>query len=193
MAAAGSGALADSGCKGPGAWVLRGCGLCFPVLGQVGFCDGPSEKKRRQSNGKQRVFLEGESEPVWQGKCAAFLVGDLGCAYRDHDSADFRLDAAAPRPRHLSVSGRVISNLSLPTCQPAAPSCCPAVCQQSSLVTFLGTVTTANLLWHFLLLAPRPDQPANLILVCLMPGGRGPADKGPTLIIVGNGEGAPDE
>jgi hypothetical protein len=39
VAATGSGALADSGCKGLARWVCWvgvGAGLCFPVLGQVG-------------------------------------------------------------------------------------------------------------------------------------------------------------
>lgn len=119
---------------------------------------------------------------------AAFLVGDLGCAYRDHDSADFRLDAAPPHPRHLSVSRRVLSDLSLPTCQPAAPSCCVSAVVTRHFPWDGHNCKTSCGISHSLL-----PGPANLMLVCSMPGRRGPADKGPTLIIVGKGEGAPDE
>lgn len=88
------------------AWV--GIGLCFPVLGQVGFADGLPGKKGRQSDEKkQRVFWEGESEPVWQGKCGSVSGGRFGVSYRDQDCADFRLDAAVLRPRDLSVSGQI--------------------------------------------------------------------------------------
>lgn len=148
MAAAGSGVLADSGCKGPGAWLLRGCGLCFPVLGS----DGPSERKKggRATKNKGR-FWRAKASLFGRESVAAFLVGDLGCAYRDLDSADFRLDAALPRPRDLSVSRRRLSNLSLPTCLPVSRRHSPAVWPVSSrsLVTFSWTVTTANLIKAF--------------------------------------------
>lgn len=97
-------------------------------------CQG---KKGRQSDEKkQRVFWEGESEPVWQGKCGSVSGGRFGVSYRDQDCADFRLDAAVLRPRDLSVSGQIsYSNpqgMSLPTCQPSLPS---RVTCHSSLVT----------------------------------------------------------
>lgn len=51
---------------------------------------------------------------------AAFLVGDLGCAYRDRDSADFRLDAACPAQHTIPFREGVVvvrlSSLSLPSC-----------------------------------------------------------------------------
>lgn len=91
-----------------------------------------------------------------------------------HDTFPFR-DECCPTCRFQLVSRR----------RP------PVVCQQSSLVTFPGTVTTAKPLVTFP--APCSQGPTNLLMVCSVPGGRGPADKGPTLIIVGKGEGAPDE
>lgn len=50
MAASWIGALADSGGASCAKGRVRGCvggvGLCFPVLGQVGFADGLPGKKR---------------------------------------------------------------------------------------------------------------------------------------------------
>lgn len=163
-------------------------------------------KDRRQSDEKQRAILEGESEPVWQGKCGSVSGGRFGvCITGITDSADFPLVAACPRPAHHSVSRRgfvqpvVASTSSGPKFQG-----CPdmsagtlkivtryslLVIRHSSLVTSPGIVTTGNLLRHFL----APCSPGyigciSFLLVWSMPSGRGPAGEGPTLIIVGKGE-----
>lgn len=93
MAAAGSGALADSGCKGAGcvaAWV-------WSVLSRfgVGLLMEREKTGGRVMKNKGR-FWRAKASLFGRESVAAFLVGDLGCAYRDRDSADFRLDAARP-------------------------------------------------------------------------------------------------
>lgn len=154
MAAAGSGVLADSGCKGPGAWLLRGCGLCFPVLGQVGRQRGKKGGRAMENKG---CFLEGESEPVWQGKCGSVSGGRFGVCIQGSRQRRFSIGCSgAPPTTPFRFETRVsssLTSLSLPTLSAGGTLSSP-----ESLVTFPGTVTTANLLWHFLLLAARPDQ-----------------------------------
>lgn len=138
---------------------------------------------------------------------AAFLVGDLGCAYRDHRQRRFSIGCSLPRPAHHSVSRRgrgggcqsglssfVASTRVVPSCQQAPPNRYSFVTRYSSFVTrhsslLLGTVTTGNLLRHFL--APCSPSPSiHFFPTGVVHAGRtgGPAGEGPTLIIVGKGE-----
>lgn len=84
MAASWIGALADSGGASCAKGRVRGCvggvGLCFPVLGQVGFADGLPGKKGRQSDEKNKgCFGRAKASLFGRESVAAFLVGDLGC------------------------------------------------------------------------------------------------------------------
>lgn len=179
MAAAGSGALADSG-----AWGGRGfCGLCFPVLGwcELGWVrDGGKKPAVGVCVLKNKgCFWRAKASLFGRERVAAFLVGDLGCANRDEDGAEFRLDAAVPRPGDLSVSRRITHSLthSLVTCQPSLVVTRNFLCVWPQQVSDAYCRRLLSLLLHFLL---------QLQLLLLMPGGDLQA-RGPTLIIVGKG------
>lgn len=87
-----------------GARGLRGCVVCaFPFWG--GFADGEG-KNRRQSDEKRRAILEGESEPVWQGKCGSVSGGRFGVRIQGSQQRRFSIGCSLPRPAHHSVSRR---------------------------------------------------------------------------------------
>lgn len=81
---------------------------CFGRVGGGGLgwaADGG--KKAAVCCEKQRAFWRAKVSLFGRERVAAFLVGDLECANRDQDGADFRLDAALPRRDDLSVSRNV--------------------------------------------------------------------------------------
>lgn len=98
----------------------------FPFWVRLGFAVLKKKKKGRvECDGKKKTkggFWRAKASLFGRESVAAFLVGDLGCAYRDQDRADFRLDAAAPRPPDLSVSSRTS-----PPSQPLCLSCSPCL------------------------------------------------------------------
>lgn len=155
MAALGRGRWLIRGARGR----VRGCVgvVCaFPFWGRLGL-DGPSEKKRRQSDGKQRVFLEGESEPVWQGKCGSVSGGRFGVCIQGSRQRRFSIGCSTAPPTtpfrfETSAVRLVASNLS------AGGALLLCVSGRHSSLS-LGRSQLQNLLWHFRLLAPRPGQP----------------------------------
>lgn len=133
MAAAGSGALADSGCKGRRVRGCVGVVCAFPFWGGLGLLMGRQRKKAGRVMENRGCFLEGESEPVWQGKCGSVSGGRFGVCIQGSGPRRFSIGCSRAPPR-APFRFEPQDGITTQACQVAAPKL-SAVSRHSSLVT----------------------------------------------------------